>query len=76
MMTNCSSICIPMKKETNDNCSDDCKHVMCECLHESASDWNSFTSILQKSIINFCKCFTELENHPIDFTCNGNENSR
>uniref|UniRef100_A0AAF5Q578 Uncharacterized protein n=1 Tax=Wuchereria bancrofti TaxID=6293 RepID=A0AAF5Q578_WUCBA len=50
-----------MKKEMNDYCSDDCKHAMRECLHESASDWDSFISILQKLTINFDKGFTELE---------------
>ncbi|VDM11034.1 unnamed protein product, partial [Wuchereria bancrofti] len=61
MITTCSSICISMKKEMNDYCSDDCKHAMRECLHESASDWDSFISILQKLTINFDKGFTELE---------------
>uniref|UniRef100_A0A1I8ESH2 Uncharacterized protein n=1 Tax=Wuchereria bancrofti TaxID=6293 RepID=A0A1I8ESH2_WUCBA len=55
MITSCSSICIPMKKEMNDYCSDDCKHAMHECLHENASDWDSFISILQKLTINFDK---------------------
>uniref|UniRef100_A0A0R3QT31 DUF2116 family Zn-ribbon domain-containing protein n=1 Tax=Brugia timori TaxID=42155 RepID=A0A0R3QT31_9BILA len=61
MMTTCSSLCIPMKKEINDYCSDDCKHVMYECLHESASDWDSFIPILQKLTVNFDKGFAELE---------------
>ncbi|EFO23365.1 hypothetical protein LOAG_05120 [Loa loa] len=61
VMASCASICIPMKQETINHCSDDCKHAMHECLREGASDWDSFISVLQKLSTNFDKGFTELE---------------
>ncbi|VDM96517.1 unnamed protein product, partial [Onchocerca ochengi] len=56
----CISSCIPMKHEVND-CKKDCKHAVHACLHDGASDWDSFIAILQKLIINFDKGFVELE---------------
>ncbi|KAL3989737.1 Glypican family protein [Acanthocheilonema viteae] len=61
MTTSCASVCIPLKEEVMDYCSEDCKHAVHDCLREGASDWDSFIAILQKLIINFDKGFIELE---------------
>uniref|UniRef100_A0A915PX57 Uncharacterized protein n=1 Tax=Setaria digitata TaxID=48799 RepID=A0A915PX57_9BILA len=58
---NCASACIPIKQELIDSCSEDCKNAARECLRESATDWNSFISLLRKLSNTFDKGFVELE---------------